>query len=67
MAVCEEGLMQVRQPGRHRTPVPATAHHQHTYLVLQQLWMNMVRFHGFMVPRVSAQTPAAFGSHRQET
>src|SRR5208282_1594628 len=67
VAICEEGLMQVRQPGRDRTPVPATAHHQHPYLVLQQFWMNMVHFHGFMVLPVSAQTPAAFGSHRQET
>jgi len=41
--------MQVRQPGRYRTPVPATSHHQYTYLALQQFWVNMVRFHGFMV------------------
>ena len=66
MSVCQQSLMQVRQPGRDRASVTTASDDQHAYFVLQQLWVNMVRFHGFIVPRVSGQIPEAFHWRRRE-
>ena len=67
MSVCQQSLMQVRQSGRDRASVTTASHDQHTYFVLQQLQVDMMRFHGFIVPRVSAQIPEAFRWRRRET
>lgn len=67
MAVCQQCLMQVRQPSGDCASVPATPYNQHAHFVLQQFGMNMVCFHGFILHLFSRRIPGVFACCQPET
>src|SRR6266852_1665239 len=67
MAVCQQCLMQVRQPRRDCASVPAATDDQHTHFVLKQFRMKMVCFHGFILHLFVRQIAEASVCCRPET
>src|SRR6266567_4759437 len=60
VSVCQQCLMEVRQPSRNGASISAASHNQHALSVFQQFRMNMMCFHVFILHLVSRQTPEAF-------
>src|SRR5215472_14669209 len=60
MSVCQERLMQVRQPRGNRASISTASDDQHAHSVLKEFGMNLVCFHDFILRLFSRQIPEVF-------